>query len=328
MKFLGIETSCDDTCVFFSSSEGIFFNKIYRQFYIHKKFKGVVPNIAVGEHFFGLNFLLNCNFFYKFSFFFISYTKYPGLFTSLYIGINFSNFLSLFYCVSSLGVHHLEGHVLSIFLTFKFFSYPYITLLISGGHTYLLYVRNFSCYILIGSTLDDSVGESFDKISCFLNFGYPGGFQVENFSAINSNLLKFFQIIHYCIGFNFSFSGLKTYIKNVFFFIYNFSSCYFSLCTVFQNNIINLLLFKTVLCLHYCDVKNLVIVGGCASNFFLCKNFSFFLKHYNISVFVSDLIFCTDNAAMIALVGKFYFLTKKINIFLLDVCYSSTLYNF
>ena len=333
IRFLGIETSCDDTGVAaYTPNEYIFFNRIYKQSYLHKKFKGVVPNVALGEHFFGLDFLIDYKFFLKFPYFFITYTKGPGFIGSLFIGISFSKLLSLFFNISLIGIHHLEGHILSAFLSFKFFLYPFIALLISGGHTFLLYIRCFNYYYLLGCTLDDSVGESFDKMASFLNFGYPGGPWIENFSTINNNFTTTYCYpypVFFSNGFNFSFSGLKTNVKNLFFYVTNFSICYFTTCSSIQNSIINALLMKVTICLHYVNINNLVIVGGCAANSFLCKKFSFFLRRYNISVYVPDFLVCTDNAAMIALAGVFYFFLKKndLNV-LLDIFTRLNLYNF
>lgn len=318
MYFVGIDSSCDDTCLaFFKDTKFILvFNKIYKQVYLHKKFDGVVPNIALAEHYNGLSLLCKKYKFFFFKVFNVAFTNYPGFTGSLFIGITFSRLFSFFFNTLSIKINHLEGHLLSIFLSLKFFTYPFIAFLISGGHTFLVYVRDYGSYHILGSTLDDSAGEFFDKFSSFLGCGYPGGLQIENFSYLASHLnlvdYKFFYFFyHILINFNFSFSGLKTQIKIFFKNIVNFSICYFKFSSLIQNKIFDFFLNKVFLCLKYTTIKNLIIVGGCASNFFLCKKFSFFLRFYNISLYVPQINFCTDNAAMISIVGFFLFIRKK-----------------
>lgn len=308
MSFLcGLEFSCDDSCISFFNNNNVVFSKIYKQSFIHMKFKGVVPNVALHEHIHGLGILFDWVFYDKFLIQQVIYTKGPGLNGSLFVGIVFSKLLAFFLNVSTIGVSHIEGHILSIFISFKFFSFPYVALLISGGHTFLVYVRGFMKYVLLGCSIDDSIGEVFDKVASYLNFGYPGGPVIESLS-VNNDFFFNFMLPHpffYQYGFNFSFSGLKTCTRN----FINFSKNTINevnICASFQNNSVDILLFKTIMILKYTNVRTLVIVGGCSANYFLCKKFSFFLKSSNVSVLSPSLEFCTDNASMITLIGYYY----------------------
>jgi N6-L-threonylcarbamoyladenine synthase len=181
MCIFSIETSCDDTCfTIYNFKDGVLFEKLYRQSYIHTRFKGVVPNIALSEHKQGIQLLYNQLILSKYIICFVVYTQGPGLSGSLCMGMSFAKSFAYFLNVTSVSVNHLEGHLLSIFLTFKYLSFPYITLLISGGHTYIIYVHCLYRYVILGMSLDDSVGESFDKVACFLGLDYPGGPLLES----------------------------------------------------------------------------------------------------------------------------------------------------
>lgn len=305
MCIFSIETSCDDTCfTVHNFKHGVLFEKVYKQSYIHTRFKGVVPNIALSEHKQGIQLLYTMLNLSSYRICYVAYTQGPGLFGSLSMGISFAKAFSYFLNVKSININHLEGHILSIFLTFKFLTFPYLTLLVSGGHTFLVYVRCLYKYVILGMSLDDSVGESFDKIACFLGLGYPGGPSLECNLYKTSTCyysLKSPRPLFTNTSFNFSFSGVKTSIRNQYLVKKEF--CILGVSLEFHKVVFDIIANKVLLAIKYTNVKNLVIVGGVAANSFLCSRISYILREHNISVFSPAVKYCTDNSAMIALVG-------------------------
>lgn len=309
---LGIETSCDDTCIaIYSKKKGVLFEKIYKQSFLHNKYGGVVPNIALNEHKLGLCLLYKQLDLKKFSIKGVAFTNGPGLQGSLFLGVSFAKAVAYFLNVRTISINHLEGHILSILLSFKFFAFPYVALLISGGHTFLVYVRFVDFYFILGTTFDDSVGEVFDKFSKVLGLGYPGGPVLENILQKGTLSLckKIARPLLHTSTFNYSFSGLKTSAKVNF--LKNSTEDKSVMSSSFHNAIFDSLIVKVALALRYTSVKNLVIVGGSASNKYLCNKFAYFLKEENVSVFTPPVKYCTDNGAMIALVGSFRTVMKK-----------------
>lgn len=305
MCIFSVETSCDDTCfTVYNFKNGVLFEKIYKQSYIHNKFKGVVPNIALSEHKLGIQLLYTQLGLCDYRICYVAYTQGPGLSGSLFMGVSFAKAFTYFLNVKSVNVNHLEGHLLSIFLTFRFLMFPYIALLISGGHTFIIYVHCMGKYVILGMSLDDSVGESFDKVACYLGLGYPGGPLLE-YNLLEDNgtycNLRLPRPMFTDNSFNFSYSGIKTNIRN--YCRYKKEVCVSKVSLEFHKVVFDTITNKVLLALRYTNVKNLVVVGGVAANFFICSRISYILRERNISVFSPVVKYCTDNAAMVALTG-------------------------
>ncbi len=302
MYFLAIETSCDDTSVAIFENENLLQVKTRTQ-NIHKNTGGVIPEIASREHSNNIDSLIR-ELMKEQSLEFedlsaIVVTQGPGLINSLQIGIVVAKTLSMIYNIPLYAINHLEGHIYSPFISQSLDIIPdeAIILLVSGGHTMILYKKNFRLKIL-SNTRDDAVGESFDKVSRILELGYPGGKiinQIYNEKIIefenNKSLPKF--KIPLLNSIEFSYSGLKSNVlqesKKK-----NFSPE--QIAVSFMKTAVDQLVIKTKNVLKQTKINNLFIVGGVSANSLLRKSFN---DIESLNVFIPELKFTTDNAAMI-----------------------------
>ena len=316
---LGIETSCDETSVSIVEKSGsgeikILSNIVRSQLDIHKDFGGVVPELAARAHSEIIDKIcslairkakikfndLNA----------IAATAGPGLLGGLIVGTVFAKTLASALKLPFIAVNHLEGHALSVQLENQI-AYPYLLLLVSGGHTEFTIVKKFNNYKRIGTTLDDALGEAFDKTARLLNLGYPGGPQIEK-CANNGNPEKYqfpLPLIHEknC---NFSFSGLKSSVAQL---VLNKKINEKFKCDVsasFQRTIAEILISKTRKALDiFRDMNkkqntvNIVVAGGVAANKYLRESLKSIEKSSNVQFFFPSLQLCTDNGAMIAYAG-------------------------
>lgn len=313
MRILGIETSCDETGVaIYDDRKGLISNQLYSQQKIHQHYGGVVPELASRKHIQTIIPLIkkalketkstqkNIHA--------IAYTAGPGLVGSLLVGATIGCSLAFSWNIPSIAINHMEGHLLAPMLKKKYPKRPFIALLVSGGNTQLVYVTSIGKYEILGKTIDDSVGESFDKIAKLLGFQYPGGAQLSRIAKKGiTGRFKFPLPMIHKKGFNFSFSGLKTFTTNM---IYN-NKCNnqinlqtsFDIACGFENAIIDTLLIKCKKALYYFKSKRLLISGGVSANQNLRTKGLKLMKEMNGEFFCPDYNFCTDNAAMIALTG-------------------------
>lgn len=312
MIILGIETSCDDTCIaIYDSKYGLIANKKYTQ-PIHTIFGGVIPKFSSIYH---LNKLIpiikslllklklplnNINA--------IAYTAGPGLYDSLLIGAYIAYSISYTLNIPIIGVNHLEGHIFSAIINKNKPHFPFISLLISGGHTQLIDVHNLGHYKILGESLDNSLGETFDKIAKLLNLSYTGGYKLSQLATFGKIKKQFFPKI-LANNINFSFSGFQTYIFNYFKHLtitkkhnYQYKA---NLAKSFEEYILNLLSFKCYKALIKYGRSCLIISGGVSANNNVRKNLINKLKNKinNFTIYFPDKHLCTDNAAMIAYVG-------------------------
>ncbi|QJC35717.1 tRNA (adenosine(37)-N6)-threonylcarbamoyltransferase complex transferase subunit TsaD [Enterobacteriaceae endosymbiont of Donacia sparganii] len=318
MLLMGIETSCDDTAVaIYDNKIGILCNNIYTQ-RIHSKYGGVVPELAARNHLQKIiplikKSLLKINKNLK-DLNAIAFTSGPGQINSLIIGAIVSHTLAFSLNIPIIPVNHMEGHLFSIMLQKNKPSFPFIGLLISGGHTELIYTYKFGKYKVLGKNIDDAVGETLDKVSKLLGLNYPGGKNLSKLSKYGTSNKFFFPrpMTYKKNNLNFSFSGLKTCVKN---FLKkqdlnNFQTKADIACA-FEDAIIETLYIKSLWALKKYNINQLVIAGGVSSNkklrIFLYKN----LKKNNIKLFYSRKKLCTDNAAMIAYIGSKKKIFKK-----------------
>ena len=307
MTILGIESSCDETAASICQDGRILSNIISSQT-VHSTFGGVVPEIASREHELMLNSIVNvaiseANLSIG-DLDGIAVTQGPGLAGALLTGVSFAKGLSLGLNISLIPVNHLEAHIFANFLANPNLNYPFICLLISGGHTQLWLVENMGIYDLLGETRDDAAGEAFDKGSRILGLGYPGGPQIEKVSK-NGNPRKiiFPRSLMGSDNLEFSFSGLKT---SLLYFMDKFQqSKEHSLADVaasYQQAIVDCLSEKLVRAMMKTGVKNCVIAGGVAANSCLRAELDKRIK--NVKILYPDLEYCTDNAAMISFLGE------------------------
>ncbi|QJC34530.1 tRNA (adenosine(37)-N6)-threonylcarbamoyltransferase complex transferase subunit TsaD [Enterobacteriaceae endosymbiont of Donacia crassipes] len=319
MLFMGIETSCDDTSVsIYDDKKGILCNNIYTQ-KIHSKYGGIVPELAARNHLKKIIPLIKKSLFkikknLK-NIDAIAYTAGPGQINSLIIGAIVSHTLAFALNIPIIPVNHIEGHLFSIMLQKKKPCFPFIGLLISGGHTQLIYVYKFGKYKILGKHIDNAVGETLDKISKLLGLDYPGGKNLFKLSKHGIPQKIFFPrpMISKKNNLDFSFSGLKTFVQN---FIKKQNLNNFqvkaNIAYAFEDAIIDTLYIKSLWALKKYHINQLVIAGGVSANKKLRKIFYQNFQKYNIKLFYSNKKLCTDNAGMIAYIGsKKLFLKKK-----------------
>ena len=232
----------------------------------------------------------------------------PGLVGSLMIGATFAKTISYMLNIPSIAIHHLEGHLFSYLLTCSNkLTYPYIALLISGGHTQLIKVSNFFQYVQLGESLDDAVGEAFDKTARLLGLPHPGGPHLAKLADIGKpNQFYFPRPMCDRPGFNFSFSGLKTAVLNVWQKQTNKTEeIKANIANAFQSAIISTLCIKSQYALKSIAAQSLVVVGGVSANKYLRSQLKKTAKTDNFKIYYPQLEYCTDNGAMIAIAGAY-----------------------
>jgi N6-L-threonylcarbamoyladenine synthase len=310
LNILGIESSCDETSVAILVNEEVKSNLISSQ-YFHKAYGGVVPELSSRAHLQMIKPLVDsalqtANLNLK-DIDLITATAGPGLIGALLVGLTFAKGLAFSLNKPFVSVNHIEGHIFSGFLMKPKPEFPTLVLVVSGGHTLLLYVRSFSKIFLLGTTVDDAAGEAFDKVSKLLGFGYPGGPQIEA-SALKGNEKSIkFPIAELKDEYNFSFSGLKTAVLR--FVQKNFTNGIIpeselnNISASFQKALVDALIQKVNLALNNYEVKSLSLVGGVAANKKLRNEFDSLANKFRISSVIPSMEYCSDNAAMIGLRG-------------------------
>ncbi|MDA7741792.1 tRNA (adenosine(37)-N6)-threonylcarbamoyltransferase complex transferase subunit TsaD [Pelagibacteraceae bacterium] len=318
ITFLGIETSCDETAaaVIRENDNGtadILSNIVSSQIEEHKKFGGVVPELAARAHLENIEYIidtaLNDSKFAIEEIDGVAATAGPGLIVCLTVGLNIGKSIAAFSNKPFVGVNHLEGHALSPGLQEKI-EFPYLLLLISGGHTQYLIVKDVNEYEQLGTTIDDALGEAFDKTAKMLDLGYPGGPDVEKFAKLgNKDSVKLPEPIINRAGCNLSFAGLKTAVLRESKKINGEDKLRYNLAASFQNTINKILYKKTKVAVDMFRKKikkenfQLIVAGGVAANESIRNNLSSLSKEMNFKTVYPDLKFCGDNAAMIAWAG-------------------------
>ena len=314
MIILGIETSCDETAASICYNGKILSNVVSSQV-IHSKFGGVVPEIASREHELLLNtvvdeavVLAQCSILDIDA---IAVTQGPGLTGALLTGVSFAKGLGIGLEIPVIPINHLEGHIFSNFLAYKNLDYPFICLLVSGGHTQLWLICGIGDYKLLGETRDDAAGEAFDKGARILGLGYPGGPEIEKHAKKgNPQKIHFPRSLLKKDSLEFSFSGLKT---SLLYFMDDFKENSeinkHDVVASYQQAIIETLVEKVKRALNQTRTQTCVIAGGVASNHSLRKSLNSSL--HGKKIIFPDLSFCTDNAAMISYLGEIKFRNNK-----------------
>jgi len=319
ITFLGIETSCDETAaaVIQENTDGsakILSNVVSSQIKEHEKFGGVVPELAARSHVENIEFIVNkaldeSNLTIA-DMDGVAATAGPGLIVCLTVGLNVGKSIAAFANKPFVAINHLEGHALSPGLETKI-EFPYLLLLISGGHSQYLIVKDINNYEQLGTTIDDALGEAFDKTAKMLDLGYPGGPNIEKFSKLgDKTFYKLPQPIINKGGCNLSFAGLKTAVLRESKNINGDQQLKYNLAASFQHTVNKILEKKTKEAMNQFKVKTsleekmpFIIAGGVAANQSIRESLTKVCKEMNFIPMFPNLKFCGDNAAMIAWAG-------------------------
>jgi N6-L-threonylcarbamoyladenine synthase len=316
---MGIETSCDETAAaIVKDGKKIISNIVASQISIHQKYGGVVPEIASRKHMEDIipviDKALDESGKKITDLSAIAVTYGPGLIGSLLVGLSVAKAIALAKNIPLIGVNHLESHIYANFLEHNEIKPPFICLIVSGGHTSLIYIKCFGEYKLLGQTKDDAAGEAFDKIAKFLDLGYPGGPIIEKLAKEgNPSSIQFPRPILNDKSYDFSFSGLKTaviyYIKKLE--KENKNIPVSDILASFQQAVTDVLVGKTIKAALKFKTKQIILAGGVAANSSLRREIKEKANLLNIKVFYPSISLCTDNAAMVASAGYYKFKENK-----------------
>jgi len=313
MLVLGIESSCDETGIaLYDTDRGLIADTLYTQAELHAQYGGVVPELASRDHIRKLTPLIlqtleqaNVK---RQDIDGIAYTKGPGLMGALLSGTSVARSLAYALKVPAVGVHHMEGHLLAPMLEEAQPEFPFICLLVSGGHSMIVRVDGFGQYKVLGDTLDDAAGEAFDKTAKLLDLGYPGGPNVSNLALKgNSDRYQFPRPMIDRPGLDMSFSGLKTYTRNTWLKAVKDNDATeqtkADICRAFEVAVSETLTIKCKRALEQEGLNRIVIAGGVSANRAIREKLSQLMEKRRGEIFYPRLQFCTDNGAMIAYAG-------------------------
>ena len=314
MRILGIETSCDETGVaIYDEEKGLIANQLHTQIALHADYGGVVPELASRDHIRKLAPLLQAalqeaNLTAK-DIDGVAYTSGPGLVGALLVGSTVARSLAYAWNIPAIGVHHMEGHLLAPMLEENPPHFPFVALLVSGGHTQLVRVDGVGRYELLGESIDDAAGEAFDKTAKLLGLDYPGGAALARL-ALNGtpNRFAFPRPMTDRPGLDFSFSGLKTFAANTLHQVMQeegelTEQSKSDIAYAFQEAVVDTLAIKCKRALKQTGLKRLVIAGGVSANKQLRQTLAELMQQLGGEVFYPQPQFCTDNGAMIAYAG-------------------------
>ena len=332
MKLLALETSCDETALaVLEDGKRVLANLVASQEELHRRYGGIVPELASRKHMelilplaeetlrqagLGLEEIEA-----------VAVTNGPGLVGSLVIGVSFAKAVAFARGLPLLAVDHLNAHFLAAFLEERKPAFPFLALVVSGGHTALFYVKDYLDYYLLGQTRDDAAGEAFDKVAKLLGLGYPGGRIISRLAERgNPKSILLPRPLLNKENFDFSFSGLKTAVAN---FVNDLRKKGLSLpvhdlCASFEQAVVDVLVEKTLKAMKAFGLKNLVVAGGVASNRRLRQSFEEKAREEGFSLFLPRPDYCTDNAAMVGVCGYHKWLRKEFAPLDLDVYARST----
>ena len=309
MKVLGIETSCDETAVaIYDGQLGLLAHQIYSQIDLHAQYGGVVPELASRDHVRKIIPLIHQTLdeakLKSSDIDGIAYTRGPGLVGALMVGASVAKSLGWAWNIPTLGVHHLEAHMMAVFLEEQVPEFPFVSLIVSGGHTFLAYVEAVGRYQLLGDTLDDAAGEAFDKTAKLLGLPYPGGPELSAL-ALQGDPERFIfpRPMVNRPGMDFSFSGLKTHAVSVFKQHGEELTAKADIACAFEIAVVDTLLIKCRRALKHTDAKQLVVAGGVSANQRLREELSCSLLADDVAVYFPRHEYCTDNGAMVAYTG-------------------------
>ena len=308
MLTLGIETSCDETAVaLYDSEEGLVGESVFSQIDMHAEYGGVVPELASRDHCLKIISVLedalgarNISEIDQ-----IAYTSGPGLLGALLVGESFAHGLSAGLGKPTIPVHHLEAHLMAPALDFDDIGFPFISLLVSGGHSLIIDVKGLGDYTILGESQDDAVGEAFDKVGKLLNLPYPGGPHIERIARDGDpKKFNYPRPMMHSDNLNLRFSGLKTAVLYSIRDLENLDEHIPDIAASFQRAAIDVLVSKIKKSLTQTNRDTLILAGGVAANGLLRDEMSKLEDELNIKVRYPAMKHCTDNAAMIAYLGS------------------------
>lgn len=311
---LGIESSCDETSVaIVKNGREVLSNIINTQIEIHKQFGGVVPEIASRKHIENISNVtkqalkeVNMNFE---DIDIVACTYGPGLVGALLVGVGYAKALSFALNKPLIGVNHIEGHIAANYITFKELEPPFLCLVISGGHTHLIYIKDYTEFKILGKTRDDAIGEAYDKVARVIGLEYPGGPKIDKLAKAGQANIKLPET--YFDNLDFSFSGIKTAVLNLNHKEPNINKE--DLCASFEKATTDMLINNTTRAIKETKVDKIALAGGVSANSYIRERFKILGKELGIDTYYPELKLCTDNAAMIASAGYYNFLAGKIS---------------
>lgn len=309
---LAIETSCDETSVaVVKNGREVLSNVISTQIDIHKKYGGVVPEIASRNHVENITFvveeaiekakiklqdidIIGC-------------TYGPGLVGALLVGLSTAKAMAYALNKPLVGVHHIEGHIAANYITHKDLKPPYLCLVVSGGHSHLVYIKDYTKFEVIGKTRDDAVGEAFDKVSRTIGLGYPGGPVIDARAKEGKPTYKLPRT--YFENLDFSFSGVKTAVLNL---VNKEKDINVNdLCASFEEAVTDVLIENVLKGVEKLKVSKIAIAGGVSANSYLRARMERIGAMHNLKVYYPELVLCTDNAAMIGSAAYYNYIEGK-----------------
>lgn len=310
---LGIESSCDETSVaVVKNGREVLSNVINSQIKIHEKYGGVVPEIASRNHIEAISevtkqALEEAKITFE-DIDIIACTCGPGLVGALLVGVSYAKALSYALNKPLIGTNHIEGHIAANYITHKNLTPPFLCLIVSGGHTHLVHIKNYNEFEILGKTRDDAIGEAFDKVARVIGLGYPGGPKVDKLAkegVTNIELPK-----PHMEGLDFSFSGIKTAIINLHHKNPDINKA--NLCASFEKDVTEILLENTIEAAKKLNINKIALAGGVSANSYIRQEF-LKLRAKGYEIYYPEMILCTDNAAMIASAGYYNFMAGKVS---------------
>ena len=309
---LGIESSCDETSVaVVKNGREVLSNVINSQIKIHEKFGGVVPEIASRNHIEAISgvteeAIKQAKITYQ-DIDNIACTYGPGLVGALLVGVSYAKGLSYALGKPLTGTNHIEGHIAANYITHKDLKPPFLCLIISGGHTHLVHIKDYDKFEIIGKTRDDAIGEAFDKVARVIGLGYPGGPKVDNLAKEGHASIELPKT--HIEGLDFSFSGVKTAIINLHHKNPDINKA--DLCASFEKYVTDILVTNSLKAAEKLKIKTIALAGGVSANLVLREKLLKASKQRNYECFLPDLKYCTDNAAMIASAAHYNYICGK-----------------
>lgn len=310
---MGIESSCDETSVaIVKNGREVLSNIINTQISIHEKFGGVVPEIASRNHIENISVVMQeaikqANIKLE-DIDAIACTYGPGLVGALLVGVSYAKALSYSINVPLIGINHIEGHIASNYITHKELEPPFLCVLMSGGNTQIVYVKDYTEFEILGKTRDDAIGEAFDKVARVIGLGYPGGPKVDNLAKQGNPTITLPQT--YFEDLDFSFSGLKTAVINLNHKDPNINKA--DLAASFEKTVAEVVINNTKKAIKQVNkikpTNKIVLAGGVSANSYIRNEFDKLAEDQSLEIYYPELKLCTDNAAMIAAAGYYEFL--------------------
>ena len=311
---LGIESSCDETsCAIVKNGREVLSNVINSQIKIHEKFGGVVPEIASRSHVEVISRVVK-EALEEAKITFddvdvVACTYGPGLVGALLVGVSYAKALSYAINKPLVGTNHIEGHIAANYITHPDLKPPFLCLVISGGHTHLVHIKNYKEFEILGKTRDDAIGEAFDKVARVIGLGYPGGPKVDKLAKEGENNIKIPKT-HFD-NLDFSFSGIKTAIINMHHKNPDINKA--DLCASFEATVTEILIENTLKAAKKLNINKIALAGGVSANSYIREKFIELEKTNQMHIYYPKPILCTDNAAMIASAGYYNYINGKIS---------------